>query len=314
MSGRPGTPTVHSAFSALQTCRWLLSRLLGVVLLLGSHVAWGESYQAQDENLQRFFTALSVPLGLPVVVSRQAAAMQVSGTFDFDAPQQVLEALAEQQGLIWHSDGQVLYLYDAAEVRSSAVALRHISVDRLQTLMQRTGMDEPRYPLRKSGERTFYVSGPSSYVDQVLRLAQLMDRKRVGARVQAPSIGVVKVFNADVADRRQRTGADEISVPGIASLIEARLSREQKAQLANGSLALIAYPDTNSLLVKGTPAQVRLIRQWVAELDVLKRPDAVALWQAGARDGLDLAPSALTAEQHARVQRAFMRPERAISP
>ncbi|MFP3381060.1 hypothetical protein SB767_32580, partial [Bacillus sp. SIMBA_069] len=86
--------------------------------------ACGEVYQAQDEGLPAFFAALSVSLGLPVVTSRAVASRQVSGAFDFAAPQQVIETLTAREGLIWHSDGQVLHVYAADEARSSAVALQ----------------------------------------------------------------------------------------------------------------------------------------------------------------------------------------------
>lgn len=297
---------MQTDFPASMIRHWLRNGSLCVALLLGSSIARGEPYQAQDESLRMFFTALSVPLGLPVVVSDQAARQQVSGVFDFETPQQVLEVLAEREGLIWYSDGRVLYLYDAGEARSSAVALRHISVARLRSLMGRAGLDESRYPLRASGARTFYVSGPPSYVDQVLRLAQLVDRRPAEP---AAAFAVVQVFNGDVEDRRYGTGADTITVPGMASLIDDRLAKERKGAPADGSLTLIAYPDTNSLLVKGKPAQVTLIKKWVAELDVLKRPDAAALWQADSA-----VPSPLTAEQSKHVQRAFMRPGREFSP
>lgn len=297
-------------------CSWWLC----AALLLGTCAARGEPYRAQEENLQRFFTALSVPLGVSVVLSRKVARLHVSGLFDFDAPQQVLEVLALQEGLIWHRDGHVLYLYGADEVRNSAVALRHISVDRLRGLMRRTGLNESGYPLHKSGERTFSVTGPPSYVDQVLRLAQLMDRPPAQPRVELPAVVVVQVFNVDVADRQYGVGTDRISVPGMVSMIEARMSSELKTQLAGGSLTFIAYPDTNSLLIQGKPDQVRLIKQWVAELDVLTRPDAVSLWQVGADHNgpKSLAappgPSPLAAEQRERVHRGFMQRGREISP
>lgn len=171
--------------------RWLFC----AVLMLGCASAWGETYQARDESLHTFFSALSLPLGLPVVVSRAAARQRVSGTYDFSRAQQVLEAVAELHHLIWYSDGQVLYLYAADEAKSSAVTLRHICVSRLRELMRRSGLDESRYPLRESGGRMFYVSGPANYVDQVLHLAQLMDRQRAGLRVGKQGFGVLQVLN-----------------------------------------------------------------------------------------------------------------------
>ncbi|MGR3886024.1 type III secretion system outer membrane ring subunit SctC [Pseudomonas sp. 1152_12] len=262
--------------------RWLLC----FALLLAIAPALGERYQARDESLHTFFTALSVPLGVPVVVSREVARRTLSGAFDLGAAQQTLEVVAEQHGLIWYSDGQVLYLYAAGEAKSSAVALRHISVDRLRGFMRRSGLDESRYPLRESGERTFYVSGPPNYVDQVLHLAQLMDRQRTEVRVGTQTFGVVQVFNTDVADRQYVIGGDKVNVAGMASMIEAVLASEQKngtqrpvSLLADKSLVVIAYPDSNSLLIKGKPAQVKVIEELVAELDKPKRPIEVSLWQ-----------------------------------
>lgn len=258
----------------LWRCRWLLV----AALMLGNTLAWGERYQVHDESLHTVLTALSVPLGLPIVVSRAVARKRISETLDFAAPQQTLEALALQYGLIWYSDGQVLYLYDAGEAKSSAVALRHISVDRLRALMRRSGLDESRHPLRKSGERTFYVSGPPNYVDHVQRLAQLMDRPPVELRVGAQAFGVVQVLNSPVADRQYGTSDNPIKVPGMASMIETLLASEQKGLLADKSLGVIAYPDTNSLLIKGKPAQVKFIQGLVAELDIPKRSIEVSLW------------------------------------
>ncbi len=257
---------------------WLYRRLLFVALLLINTRAWGELYQAQDESLHTVFTALSVPLGLPIVVSREVARKRLSAALDFDAPQQALEALALEQGLIWYSDGQALHVYDAGEAKSSAVTLRHISVDRLRSLMRRSGLDESRYPLRESGARTFYVSGPPNYIDQVLRLAQLMDRKRADLRVGAQSFAVVQVLNTDVVDRQYGTRDNPVTVPGMATMIETLLASEQKGVLSDKSLGVIAYPDSNSLLIKGKPAQVSFIQKLVAELDVPKRAIEVSLW------------------------------------
>jgi type III secretion protein C len=41
---------------------------------------------------------------------------------------------------------------------------------------------------------------------------------------------------------------------------------------------VIAYPDTNSLLIKGKPAQVSFIQKLVTELDLPKRSIEVSLW------------------------------------
>ena len=255
------------------------------LLVLGSPRVLGEPYEARDENLHTFFTALSLPLGQPIVVSQAAARKRISGTFDFDSAEPLLASVARQHGLIWYSDGQVLYLYDADEAKSSVVTLRHISVDMLRGFMRRSGLDEARYPLRASAARVFYVSGPPNYVDHVLRLAQLMDRQRAELRMGPQRIGVVQVLNTHVADREYDMGDKTVTVPGMASMIEKLLAVEQKSAsprqpglLADKTISVLAYPDTNSLLIKGKPAQVSFIENLVTELDVPKRAVEVSLW------------------------------------
>lgn len=287
-------------------CPWLCRWLLCAVVTGVNALAWGEAYPAQDESLHTVFTVLSVPLGVPIVVSREVARKRFTGRVDLDTPQQALEALALQNGLIWHSDGQVLHIYDANEAKSSAVVLRHISVDRFRSLMRRSGFDETRHPLRANGQRTFYVSGPPNYVDQVLHLAQLMDRQRAALRVGTQAFAVFKVLNTHVADHEYTLGDDKVAVPGMASMIETLLASEQRGPLADKDLAVIAYPDTNSLLVKGKPAQLGFIEQLVAELDTPRRAIEVSLWLVDVdRDALEKLDPAWGKEAEAQATRIF---------
>ncbi len=262
----------------LRFCRWLLFVALICALLSQSVLARDTLYQAHNDSLHTVLTALSESLGLPIVVSQAVARKRVSAALDFDAPEQALEMLALQQGLIWYGDAQALYVYDADEATRSAVTLRHISVDRLRSLMRRAGLDESRHPLRENGGRTFYVSGPPKYVDQVLRLAQLMDRQRADLTVGKQAFAVIQVLNTDVADRHYGTRDNPVTVPGMASMVETLLASEHKGLLADKSLGVIAYADSNSLLIKGKPAQVSFIQNLVAELDIPKRPIEVSLW------------------------------------
>ncbi|WP_420875930.1 type III secretion system outer membrane ring subunit SctC [Pseudomonas sivasensis] len=265
---------MYADFPLTTPCLWLLL----AALMLGGADAHGETYQAQDESLHTVFTALSVPMGLPIVVSSEVARTRISEVIDLDTPQHALETLALQYGLIWYGDGQALYLYDVSEAKSSTVTLLHISVDRFRALMRRSGVDETRYPLRISGTRTFSVSGPPNYVDQVLQLAQLMDLERADLRVGTQAFAVVQVLNTHVADRVYSMGPEKVTVPGIASLIDTLLASEEDGPLADQSLAVIPYLDTNSLLIKGEPEQLGFIERLIAELDTPKRSVEVSLW------------------------------------
>ena len=276
------------------TCRAFLQRwLLGGLLLLNALPVAGESYLVWSESLLGFFSRLAVPLGQPIVVSKLAAGKRITGQFDFADPQAVLEAVVLQHELIWYSDGQVLHLYDASEAKSSGVTLRYMTVDRLRKVMRRSGLDESRYPIRKAGPRLFYVSGPANYVDHVLRLAQLMDRQRPARRQALPEVGVVQVLNHDVADHQYDMGPQKITVPGMATLVERRLA--ELGRKAGTGAAVIAYPQVNSLLIKGSAQQLRFIKELVAELDIPTPPVMGSV------------STPLSSDQYERVRRAFAR-------
>lgn len=144
---------------------------LGAALMIAPFATWADVYnfEAREQSARTFFSELSGPLGKPVIVSKAAAAKRISGTFDLRAPQRTFERVSGQMGLIWYSDGQAIYLYDAPEIKSSMVSLHTLTVARLQGFLERSGLYDSRYPLRHDGLRTFHVSGPPMYVDLVVQ-------------------------------------------------------------------------------------------------------------------------------------------------
>lgn len=56
------------------------------------------------------------------------------------------------------------------------------------------------------------------------------------------------------------------------------LQEALKQNAAAGNIKIVAYPDTNSLLVKGTAEQVHFIEMLVKALDVAKRHVELSLW------------------------------------
>lgn len=305
-------------FLHLRFAATLLSGLL--VLAPLPTLALADSYVAREQSLRTFFAELSGPLGKPVIVSKAAAAKKISGEFDLSSAQRTFERIAGQMGLIWYSDGQAIYLYDASELKSSVVSLQTLTVDKLQAFLQRSGLHDSRYPLRHDGLRTFHISGPPMYVDLILQAAQLMDNQRSELLLGKQQIGVIQVQNTFVGDRKYEQRDDKVTIPGLATVIEQLLRGEKDGleptvarpfapnrpavmpefpleglatspsaqdpaaprilarEMAAGNIRVVAYPDTNSLLVKGLPEQVRFIENLVAVLDQPKRHVELSLW------------------------------------
>ncbi|VVP32277.1 Protein InvG [Pseudomonas fluorescens] len=272
-----------------------------------------EGYIARQESLRTFFDALSSELGRPVVVSKAVAKRTITGQFSLRDPSQTLQRIARQMALIWYTDGQAYYIYEASEAKSTVVSLNTITVEKLSGFLRRSGLQDARYPLRNDGLRTFYVSGPPIYVDLVMQAAQFMDNQSADLQLGQQRIGVINLRNTFVGDRKYELRDQSITVPGMASVIETLLKGEQRGlesvvkegggampafplkglatksdgtdsprviarDLAAGNIRVVAYPDTNSLLVKGLPDQVRFIENLVAALDEAKRHIELSLW------------------------------------
>lgn len=278
------------------------------------------TFEAREQSARTFFSELSGTLGKPVIVSKVAAAKRIGGTFDLRSPQQTFERVSAQMGLIWYSDGQAIYLYDASEIKSSMASLQTLTVAKLLAFLQQSGLHDTRYPLRNDGLRTFHVSGPPIYVDIVLQAAQLMDNQRSELLLGKQQIGVIQVRNTFVNDRKYELRDDKVTIPGLATVIEELLRGEKQPvepsvaqapvsrprgampvfpleglaseatdqdptaprviarEVAAGNIRVVAYPDTNSLLVKGLPEQVRFIENLVSALDTSKRHVELSLW------------------------------------
>lgn len=259
------------------------------------------------------------PWGSRSSSAKRQARRTISGDFSLAAPQQTLERIVRQMALIWYSDGQTLYVYEASEAKSAVISLNTITV-KLDAFLRGSGLHDARYPLRHDGLRTFYISGPPIYVDLVAQAAQFMDNQSAGLQLGQQRIGVINLRNTFVADRKYELRDQSITVPGIATAIEALLKGENRGvdaainkdgeehadgmpsfplgglgasepasantivpqsiarDAAAGSIRVVAYPDTNSLLVKGLPEQVLFIENLVAALDEPKRHVELSLW------------------------------------
>lgn len=294
-------------------CCWLALCLTPVLALAETPSVSGDGYVARQESLRTFFEALSAPLGQPIIVSKAAARRSLTGEFGMADPQRTLERVARQLGLIWYNDGHAIYLYEAAESKSAIVALNTITVARLTDFLRSSRLLDSRYPVRSDGLRTFYVAGPPIYVDLVLQAANFMDAQGADLQLGQQRIGIIHLRNTFVGDRHYEMRDEKVSVPGMATVIEQLLKGEQRGvdgqidrrnsrvllgaadtglgaliepeqasqfgrDLAAGNIRLVAYPDSNSLLVKGLPEQVRFIENLVNALDEPKRHVELSLW------------------------------------
>src|SRR5580693_4665114 len=124
------------------------------------------NYVAQDKPLPEFIREFAASQGLSVVVVPEVEGT-VNGKFNL-TPQSMLDLLAMSFGLTWYYDGNVLYIYPAAEMSSEVLPLGAVSADQFQSALKRLGIIDRRYPIAYDREHgTARVAGPKRYVELV---------------------------------------------------------------------------------------------------------------------------------------------------
>ncbi|EFW2046189.1 EscC/YscC/HrcC family type III secretion system outer membrane ring protein, partial [Shigella flexneri] len=269
-------------------------------------------YVAQSDTVGSFFERFSALLNYPIVVSKQAAKKRISGEFDLSNPEEMLEKLTLLVGLIWYKDGNALYIYDSGELISKVILLENISLNYLIQYLKDANLYDHRYPIRGNiSDKTFYISGPPALVELVANTATLLDKQVSSIGTDKVNFGVIKLKNTFVSDRTYNMRGEDIVIPGVATVVERLLNNgkalsNRQAQndpmppfnitqkvsedsndfsfssVTNSSIledvSLIAYPETNSILVKGNDQQIQIIRDIITQLDVAKRHIELSLW------------------------------------
>ncbi|WP_097316201.1 type III secretion system outer membrane ring subunit SctC [Escherichia coli] len=288
----------------------------------GSETLFDNGYVARNDSLNSFFEAMSTKLNKTVVVSKSASRKKINGNFNFRDPEALLDRLASQLGVIWYSDGQTIYIYDAEEIRNSVISLQNISLSAFKSFLKEADLYDSRYPLKGDEQNGIvYISGPPIFVSIVTKTAALIDKQNNDIEMGRLKIGVFRLHNTFVNDRTYQLRDQNIVIPGIATVIEKLLAGEQQnltevqgrmfrasgsniaSEVLSGNsstdnemyideardsttssstsisdIKVISYPDTNSLLVKGTAEQVDFIGALVRLLDVAKRHVELSLW------------------------------------
>ncbi|EMD9158720.1 type III secretion system secretin MxiD [Shigella flexneri] len=269
-------------------------------------------YVAQSDRVGSFFERFSALLNYPIVVSKQAAKKRISGEFDLSNPEEMLEKLTLLVGLIWYKDGNALYIYDSGELISKVILLENISLNYLIQYLKDANLYDHRYPIRGNiSDKTFYISGPPALVELVANTATLLDKQVSSIGTDKVNFGVIKLKNTFVSDRTYNMRGEDIVIPGVATVVERLLNNgkalsNRQAQndpmppfnitqkvsedsndfsfssVTNSSIledvSLIAYPETNSILVKGNDQQIQIIRDIITQLDIAKRHIELSLW------------------------------------
>jgi len=281
------------------------------------------TFVSRGDGVTLLLQSVAAQMQLPVIVSTRAQKKRIEGSFNLRDPRSVLDQVSRDLGMVWYTDGQTLYVYDAGETRNAVGHMQHASIAVLNDFLRRTRLADARYGVRGgSSEGTFYVSGPPVYVDIVINAARYLDELYRGADARAEHVEVIPLRNSFAQGRRYGVRDWDTRLPGMAESLarvlgdsgvadivvrqpdaggavqdpasqEARATRQGQAPeqpagsvdmrrtAAEGAMpatVVIAYPETNSLIVRGTLSGIQKVKQLVAELDLPRRQVELSLW------------------------------------
>lgn len=279
---------------------------------------FSKGFVARSESVATLMQTLGNSLQRSPIISAKARTKQLSGSFDLSDPRKLLDRISGELGLIWYDDGQSLYVYDASESRNTVGQLRNASLENLNDFLRKAGLADPRFPVRGGVQGTFYLSAPPVYVDIVVHAAEYIDSLYRDVDQAAERIDVIQLRNSFVYGRTLDTRGSSTRVPGVAEVINTLLAVSPLPVAAASAVGtppsgeapvdptatqarpgsesptpsrgavVMAYPETNSLVVRGTFAQVELVKRLVAQLDIARRQIELSLWIVDLRkDDLD---------------------------
>lgn len=278
-------------------------------------IAHETGFVSRGDSANLLLDAVGASMHVTVVVSAKAQKKKVSGDFDLSQPDKVLDWLREKLALVSFSDGQTLYVYDASEITNAVGHMQHSSIATLREFLKKAELDNPRYPVRGgSADGTFYVSGPPVYVKIVIEAANYLDRLYAGKDINTQLLEVIKLENSFVNGRRYTLRDRETQLPGVADVLQLALGQGQAVDVIakqdpvasdaaapapdaptspffapprqgyryessdSGSTIVLPYPETNSLLIRGTLGQIQKVKNLVSEIDTPRRQIELSLW------------------------------------
>jgi hypothetical protein len=230
-------------------------------------------YSTGGSPLADAFAELSRAAGVPIAVD-PAAHGEVAGRFVLP-PQRMLELLARSFNLDWYYDGVVLRVTPHATLAHLAVRLNFAAPEAVRETLQREHIVDPRHPLRIDRDtRVLSTSGPPAYVALVVEAIRVEeDSARTHTDTQ---IEVVTLRAAEAFARSAPNDADAAGPPGgVVAMARRRLVPHLPSdaiELAEPLPAIVANPDTNTVLIRDRPEHLGADAQVVRALDVATEP------------------------------------------
>lgn len=214
---------------------WLPLLMIGVAMpaLAAVPEAWKHTAYAYDARQTDLATALK-DFAKEFGIGLDMAPIQgtLDGRIRAQNPQEFLDRLGQEHHFQWFVYNETLYVSPTSEQTSARIEVSPEAVDDLQQALSDVGLLDKRFGWGAlPDEGVVLVRGPAKYVDFVRTYSKKVEAPE---KAEKQDIVVLPLKYANAADRTIRYRDQQLTVAGVASILQELLESRSRGESING--------------------------------------------------------------------------------
>ena len=194
------------------------------------------AYFGGGENLVDVIQNFAASYYIPTIIAEDVIG-EVNGKIGPLTPVDFLDHMANIYGFIWYFDGHTLYVYNGNAAAQKIISLSYLSVDQLKSTLKKVGIWDGRFFWKaQPKEGLVFVSGPPRYIELVAQTSLLLDEKEGERQKNKLTVRMFRLKYAWATDKSFPYRGQEISIPGVASILQRIVSGGGVAQISKSNL------------------------------------------------------------------------------
>lgn len=176
-------------------------------------------YYAEGESLRNVLTALATNSGVGIYVS-ETVVDSFNGHLQQKTTRAAMQYLAKAYDLIWYFDGSTLHVNKSDDMKSQMFRLNLISADRVKQTMRGLNIWDSQFDWRAIEDTNILmVSGPPRYLELVTKTISILQEGLAPDFSDPLEIKIFKLKYASAIDRKITARGEDITIPGIATVL-----------------------------------------------------------------------------------------------
>ncbi|KJY94151.1 MULTISPECIES: EscC/YscC/HrcC family type III secretion system outer membrane ring protein [Vibrio] len=207
--------------------------------------------------------------GIPMEVSDQVKDT-FSGQIEGQTPKQILKMLAQQYGLVWYYDGDLLHVNKAREVTNEVISLSSLSNQEATRYIAKAGfMDKVACEVTPiSGLHAVQVNGVPACVSTVSKFVQQLDNDSKQHAQSQKSVKIFPLKYASATDTVYSYRSQDVTVPGVVSVLK-QIEQDQGPDESNQtSTSFSADSRQNAVIIRTNKMDMAMYASLIKQLDI----------------------------------------------